>query len=80
MQQVYGPFLAGVQTSLNLDDGEVISSNIILEYSRRTYNLRLRFNPTQEIGSISIQINGFNWKGSPNAFDDFQSVEDGVIQ
>jgi len=80
MQQVYGPFLAGVQTSLNLDDGEVISSNIILEYSRRTYNLRLRFNPTQEIGSVSIQINGFNWKGSPNAFDDFQSVEDGVIQ
>ena len=80
MQQVYGPFLAGVQTSLNLDEGEVISSNIILEYSRRTYNLRLRYNPTQEIGSVSIQFNGFNWKGSPNAFDDFQSVEDGVIQ
>lgn len=80
IQQVYGPLLAGVQTSINLDDGEVIRSNIILEYSRRTYNLRLRYNPTQEIGSFSVRINGFNWNGSPNAFDDFQAVEDGVIQ
>lgn len=80
LQQIYGPFLAGVQTSLNLDDGNVISSNFILEYSRRTYNLRLRYNPTQEIGSISIQINGFNWKGSAESFDNIRTVEDGVIQ
>ena len=80
LQQVYGPFLAGVQTSVNLDDGEVISSNIILEYSRRSYNLRLRYNPTQDIGSVSVRINGFNWNGSPDAFDDVQSVEDGVIR
>jgi len=80
LQQVYGPFLAGVQTSLNLDDGEVISSNLILEYSRRSYNVRLRYNPTQDIGSVSVRINGFNWNGSPDAFDDVQTVEDGVIQ
>ncbi|AFZ42489.1 hypothetical protein PCC7418_0252 [Halothece sp. PCC 7418] len=80
LQQVYGPFLAGVQTSINLDDGDVISSNFILEYSRRSYNLRLRYNPTQEIGSVSIRINGFNWNGSSNAFDRVRSVEDGVIQ
>jgi len=80
LQQIYGPFLGGIQTSINLDDGEVISSNIILEYSRRSYNLRLRYNPTQEIGSVSVRINGFNWNGSPEAFDDVQSVEDGVIQ
>lgn len=80
LQQVYGPFLAGIQTSLNLDDGDVISSNIILEYSRRSYNVRLRYNPTQDIGSVSVRINGFNWNGSPDAFDDVQTVEDGVIQ
>lgn len=79
MQQIFGPFLAGVQTSLNLDDGEVISSNIILEYSRRSYNLRIRFNPTQEIGSVSVQINGFNWNGSADTFDEVQNVEDGII-
>ena len=79
MQQIFGPVLAGVQTSLNLDDGEVISSNIIVEYSRRTYNLRLRYNPTQEIGSISVRINGFNWNGSPRAFDNIRPVQEGVI-
>lgn len=80
MQQIYGPFLAGVQTSFNLNDGDVISSNLILEYSRRTYNLRIRYNPTQEIGSLSIRINGFNWNGSPEAFEDVQSVQDAVTE
>jgi hypothetical protein len=80
MQQIFGPFLAGVQTSINLEDNEVIRSDIILEYSRRTYNLQLRYNPTQELGALSIQINGFNWNGSPNAFDDVDAVEEGVIR
>jgi len=80
LQQIYGPVLGGVQASINLDDGEVISSDFILEYSRRTYNLRLRYNPTQEIGSVSIRINGFNWDGSADAFENVQTVEDGVIR
>lgn len=80
MQQIYGPLLGGIQTSINLNDGEVISNDLILEYSRRTYNLRIRYNPTLEIGSVSIQINGFNWEGSPNTFDNVQPVQDGVIR
>ena len=79
-QQIYGPILGGIQTSINLNDGEVISNDFILEYSRRTYNLRIRYNPTLEIGSVSIQINGFNWEGSPRTFDDVQSVQEGVIR
>jgi hypothetical protein len=80
LQQIYGPVLGGIQTSINLDDGDVISSDFILEYSRRTYNLRLRYNPTQEIGSVSIRINGFNWDGSADAFENVQTVEEGVIR
>jgi len=80
IQQIYGPLLAGFQTSINLEDGEVISSDLILEYSRRTYNLRIRYNPTLEIGSVSIQFNGFNWEGSPRTFDQIRSVQDGVIR
>ncbi|MFP4253915.1 MAG: DUF3769 domain-containing protein [Halothece sp.] len=78
IQQIYGPILAGFQTSLDVDDGEVISSDLILEYSRRTYNIRLRYNPTLEIGSLTIQINGFNWQGGANTFDEVDSVQDGV--
>ncbi|PSO51198.1 MAG: DUF3769 domain-containing protein [Cyanobacteria bacterium SW_9_44_58] len=80
IQQIYGPLLGGIQTSINLDDGEVISNDLILEYSRRTYNLRIRYNPTLEIGSVSIQINGFNWNGSPRTFDKVQPVQEGVIR
>ena len=78
LQQIYGPVLAGFQTSLNLDDGNVISNDLIVEYSRRTYNLRLRYNPTLEIASVSFQINGFNWGGRSDPFDEVNSVQDGV--
>ena len=79
-QQVYGPLLVGFQTSLDVEDSEVISNDLILEYSRRTYNIRLRYNPTVEIGSLTIQINGFNWQGGANPFDEVDSVQDGVIK
>ncbi|MEQ8962220.1 MAG: DUF3769 domain-containing protein [Coleofasciculus sp. C2-GNP5-27] len=68
-QQIYGPFLAGFQTSYNLDTGEEISTDLFLEYSRRTYSLLLRYNPVQELGSISFRINDFNWTGNPGLFD-----------
>jgi len=68
-QQIYGPFQAGFQTSYNLDTGEEISTDLFLEYSRRTYSLLLRYNPVQELGSISFRINDFNWTGNPGLFD-----------
>jgi len=48
-QQIYGPFRLGVQTSLNLDTGERISTDFTLEYSRRTYGIALRYNPELEL-------------------------------
>ena len=69
-QQIYGPFRIGFQTALNLDTGEEISTDYLLEYSRRTYNILLRYNPVQQIGSLSLRINDFNWTGNPGDFDD----------
>ena len=69
-QQLYGPFRAGFQTSLNLDNNEEISTDYFLEYSRRSYNIIVRYNPVLDIGSLSLRINDFNWVGSPEPFDD----------
>ncbi|MFE1748845.1 DUF3769 domain-containing protein [Coleofasciculus sp. H7-2] len=67
-QQIYGPFRLGFQTSVNLNTSERISTDYFLEYSRRTYNIVLRYNPVLELGSISFRINDFNWLGTPEPF------------
>lgn len=68
-QQIYGPIRIGIQTSVNLDSGESISTDYMLEYSRRTHNITLRYNPELEIGSIGLRISDFNWRGNPEPFD-----------
>ncbi len=68
-QQIYGPFLIGFQTYLNLDTGEEISTDYVLEYSRRTYNLILRYNPVLQVGSIGFKISDFNWTGDTQTFE-----------
>ena len=79
-QQLYGPIRFGVQASWNLDNGEDISTDYILEYSRRTHNLTLRYNPVLELGSFSFRINDFSWRGNPQPFDenDVEPVIQGV--
>lgn len=67
-QQLYGPVRAGVQTSYNLDTREAISTDIFLEYSRRTHAIILRYNPVLEIGSISFRVSDFNWTGTAEPF------------
>lgn len=67
-QQLYGPIRLGWQTSLDLNDSDEISTDYILEYSRRTHNLTLRYNPVLEIGSFSLRISDFNWQGDPEPF------------
>jgi Protein of unknown function (DUF3769) len=62
-QQISGPFRLGFQTSINLDSGQQTSTDYYLEYSRRTYNLILRFNPVLSQGSIGFRLNDFNWDG-----------------
>ncbi len=79
-QQIYGPFRLGVQTILNLDTGKQISTDYILEYSRRTYGVSLRFNPVLGLGSISFRVSDFNFVGGTSAFSssDVQPVVNGV--
>ncbi|MBW4521224.1 MAG: DUF3769 domain-containing protein [Scytolyngbya sp. HA4215-MV1] len=80
LQQIYGPIRFGVQTSINLDDGQRISTDFLLEYSRRTYSVVFRFNPVLQIGSLSLKINDFNWNGGTEPFDgaEIHAVEGGV--
>ncbi|MBW4664146.1 MAG: DUF3769 domain-containing protein [Chroococcus sp. CMT-3BRIN-NPC107] len=82
VQQIYGPFRFGIQASLNLDTGENISTDYVLEYSRRTYGVALRYNPVLALGSLSLRISDFNWSGGSNLFSDseVQPVLNGVRQ
>jgi len=68
VQQIYGPFLAGFQTSFNLDTNTTIDTVYTLEYSRRTYSVILRFSPIRESGSLSLQINDFDWNNLRDPF------------
>ena len=81
-QQIYGPVRLGVQSSLNLDTGEEISTDYFLEYSRRTFNLLLRYNPELQLGSFSLRISDFNWTGNPGTFEGtlLRPVVDGVTR
>ena len=68
-QQVYGPIRLGVQTSIDLNNNQEISTDYLVEYSRRTHNITLRYNPVLQIGSFSLRISDFNWQGNPQPFD-----------
>ncbi|MBD2326341.1 DUF3769 domain-containing protein [Alkalinema sp. FACHB-956] len=68
VQQIYGPIRLGVQTAWNLDPTREISTDYFVEYSRRTYSVRLRYNPVLSLGSISLTINDFNWSGGSEPF------------
>ncbi|BAT56368.1 hypothetical protein NOS3756_53730 [Nostoc sp. NIES-3756] len=77
-QQIYGPLRIGFQTSINLDTGEESSTDYLLEYSRRTYGLTLRYNPVLGLGALSIRISDFNWTGGADPFSEIRPVVGGV--
>ncbi|MBD2562054.1 MULTISPECIES: DUF3769 domain-containing protein [Nostoc] len=79
-QQIYGPFRLGFQTSVNLDTGRETSTDYILEYSRRTYGITLRYNPVLELGGFSVRISDFNWGGGTDPFSEVKPVVGGVQQ
>ena len=67
-QQIYGPFRLGVRTRINLDNGEGLSTDYTLEYSRRTYGMSLRYNPVLGLGAFNFRISDFNWTGNTEPF------------
>ncbi|MDZ8110556.1 MAG: DUF3769 domain-containing protein [Nostoc sp. DedQUE12a] len=79
-QQIYGPLRLGFQTSINLDTGKETSTDYIVEYSRRTYGITLRYNPVLELGAVSFRISDFNWSGGADPFSEIKPVVGGVQQ
>jgi len=67
-QQIIGPLKLGIQSSVNLDSGRQLSTDYYLEYSRRTYNFIIRYNPTLGLGSVGFRLNDFNWDGVTSKF------------
>ncbi|MEO0459109.1 MAG: DUF3769 domain-containing protein, partial [Cyanobacteria bacterium P01_A01_bin.114] len=81
-QQIYGPFLLGFQTSVNLENNEAVNTEFIAEYSRRTYGILVRYSPTRETGSIGFRLSDFSWLGNSDPFDDqrIRDVDSSVIR
>jgi hypothetical protein len=81
-QQLYGPLRAGLQSFINVKTSEEISTDYFIEYSRRTYNIIVRYNPVLEIGSVNLRISDFNWDGNAAPFEGsgIRPVVDGVIR
>lgn len=79
-QQIYGPFRIGIQSAINLDTNQEISTNYSLEYSRRTYNISVQFNPVVGLGAFQIKIGDFNWSGYGEPFggSGVRSVNQGI--
>ncbi|NEQ33708.1 MAG: DUF3769 domain-containing protein [Leptolyngbya sp. SIO4C5] len=81
IQQIYGPFRAGIQTSFNLDNSQPINLDYILEYSRRTYGVIVRYNSTQNSGFVGFRLSNFDYSGDPGPLGGgARRVEGGVIQ
>ncbi len=67
-QQLFGPFKAGIQTSINIDNGQSLGTDYYLEYSRRTFGILVRYNPVLQLGSIGFKLNDLNWQGKADPF------------
>ncbi|WP_297756908.1 DUF3769 domain-containing protein [Thermosynechococcus sp.] len=82
LQQIYGPLRAGAQMQINVDTGTVFDTDIIVEYSRRTYGVVFRYNLDRQLATILLRINGFNWRGNADPFSSpgLGTATDGVIR
>ncbi len=81
-QQIYGPFLAGVEAELSLNEDRAISTIYSLEYSRRTYGVLLLYDTAQNTGSVGFRLSNFSWVGDTNPFDSprIRRVRGGIIE
>jgi lipopolysaccharide export system protein LptA len=75
LQQIIGPLRFGFQTAINIDNNDTISTDYILEYSRRTYGIILSINPQRESGSLQLRINDFDWNGNAGAFSNRETCQ-----
>ncbi|MEO1131499.1 MAG: DUF3769 domain-containing protein [Cyanobacteria bacterium J06639_1] len=69
LQQVYGPFRFGVETTIDLETRRRLDSIYTLGYDRRTYGFTVRYNPVQQSGGFRLRIDDFNWADIPREID-----------
>lgn len=82
LQQIIGPIRAGFQSTFNLDTGDEINTVYTLQYVRRTYSININFSPIREEGSLTLQINDFDWRQPRDPFSGdtgATTVQGGVI-
>lgn len=81
-QQIYGPFRVGFQSSFNLDTRESISTDVFLEYSRRTYGVTIRYNPDLQLAAVVLRVSDFNWNVGAEPFQGsgVRFIDTGVIR
>ncbi|MBP0041045.1 MAG: DUF3769 domain-containing protein [Roseofilum sp. SBFL] len=67
-QQLYGPIRIAARAGFNLDTGKTISTDYMVEYSRRTYGLTFRYNPDLGLAALGFRLGDFNWSGVSESF------------
>jgi len=75
LQQIAGPLRFGIQTSINLENNDIISTDYVFEYSRRTYGIVLSFNPEREAGYLQLRLSDFDWNGDAGAFSNRETCQ-----
>lgn len=67
-QQLYGPIRIAARAGFNLDTGKTISTDYMVEYSRRTYGVTFRYNPELGLAALGFRLGDFNWSGVSQSF------------
>jgi hypothetical protein len=67
-QQLYGPIRIAARAGFNLDTGKTISTDYMIEYSRRTYGVTFRYNPELGLAALGFRLGDFNWSGVSQSF------------
>lgn len=70
LQQVWGPFRAGVQTIYDPLRRQTVDTYYTLNFDYRTYGLSLTYNPVRQIGGIQLRVDEFNWGTNPGGRPD----------
>lgn len=94
LQQIYGPFRAGVQFEFNrvpqglcntvqgarASIGDFCEANrwYTLRYDRRTYGISLNYSPVQQSGFFQLRVDDFNWGTAGSTPSNTPQVQTGV--
>ena len=62
-QQIFGPLVFGLQTSLNLDNGDFSNPYYALDFKRRAYAIGAFYNSVEESLGIKFNIFNFDYSG-----------------